>query len=261
MHKLILSPARLLTLVKWLKIVRVRDAARLALLVYNPGDIIQMRIKTWGRSIAIRPASTDLQVMQKILIDQEYKPPSQLNPVAILDAGAYIGLSALYFHFCFPNAVILALEPDPENFQLLQKNIQNIPEIIPVNAALWSSSVSQNFTANSSEPWASHVSEKSVGGDHLVPCISLSEAAEFTNGRIDFMKIDIEGGEKEAFKSVPAHLLTDLKAAVIEFHERFSPGSSDNFMHAISRLPYHTFTQGENSWFIFGEKSQPALKN
>lgn len=46
------------------------------------------------------------------------------EPTRIIDLGAHIGLASLYFAQIYPKARIVAYEPDPENFQLLAKNIR-----------------------------------------------------------------------------------------------------------------------------------------
>lgn len=56
------------------------------------------------------------------------------SPRVIVDAGANIGLTAVYFANQFPAARILALEPESSNYALLCKNTAAYPQ-----AALWSS--------------------------------------------------------------------------------------------------------------------------
>ena len=47
---------------------------------------------------------------------------AQDKPV-IVDAGAHIGMATLYYKMLFPHARILAFEPVPYNFKILEKNI------------------------------------------------------------------------------------------------------------------------------------------
>ena len=55
----------------------------------------------------------------------------------VLDAGANIGASAIYFARRYPNARIFALEPEQENYDLLLRNTHRYHNIIPIKAALW----------------------------------------------------------------------------------------------------------------------------
>tara|TARA_Y100001934_G_scaffold270838_1_gene356382 strand:+ start:168 stop:452 length:285 start_codon:yes stop_codon:yes gene_type:complete len=58
-------------------------------------------------------------------------------PSFILDAGAHIGLSSVYFANRFPNAIVLAIEPDASNYNILCKNALAYPNIKPIQGGLW----------------------------------------------------------------------------------------------------------------------------
>src|SRR5258706_4718209 len=87
--------------------------------------------------VYIRVGSTDLSVLQQVLIEQHYAFSLPLNPQVIIDAGANIGLSAVFFANQYPEALIVALEPDESNFLILQTNVAPYPLIKPIRAALW----------------------------------------------------------------------------------------------------------------------------
>ena len=54
-----------------------------------------------------------------------------------ISAGANVGYaSVLYAHFA-PDARIVSIEPHPDNFKMLQRNVQALPNVRPVHAALW----------------------------------------------------------------------------------------------------------------------------
>ncbi len=46
------------------------------------------------------------------------------NREVIIDAGANVGFAALYFLHQLPGSIIYCIEPDPENFIFLRKNLQ-----------------------------------------------------------------------------------------------------------------------------------------
>src|SRR5579883_1485462 len=79
-------------------------------------------LKATGSRCWFRHRSSDLACLQKVLFKQEYRLPFDLAPRVIVDAGANIGAASLYFATRFPEATILALEPEQSNFQLLRKN-------------------------------------------------------------------------------------------------------------------------------------------
>ncbi|CAI5505836.1 unnamed protein product [Closterium sp. Naga37s-1] len=94
-------------------------------------------------AVWVRPGSTDVALLNHAFNKRAFSflRPSLLprfRPAAILDAGANIGLASLVFAMRFPDALIVAVEPAPNNFALLQRNLKHLPQILPVNAALWS---------------------------------------------------------------------------------------------------------------------------
>src|SRR5688572_6336531 len=69
----------------------------------------------------LRLKTSDLPTLQKVWRDEEYRFDG--DPKFIVDAGANIGIASIYFATKFPNARVIAIEPEPENFTLLEKNI------------------------------------------------------------------------------------------------------------------------------------------
>lgn len=250
-----ISPARALRCLKLSKYVPYWDACKLTLFRYTADDVIRVRVRKWKRSVWLRPGTSDLQVFQKVVVDAEYAPPQTLQASGILDAGAYIGLSTLYLHHLFPNAAILAVEPDPQNFKLLEKNISGVDGIQLLNGALWSGSASCVFQADSLQPWASRVVNEPSEPGSQVRCIALNDVEGILGTPVEFIKMDIEGAEAAAFCDVSDRVAATLKAMVIEFHERFFLGSSDSAIAFACRYDHQRYEQGENTWFIF--KSKP----
>ena len=69
-------------------------------------------------------ASSDGAVFRQIFIEQEYRPLYGTSDVeSVLDLGANIGVSAIAFLTTFPNARVVAVEPDPENHRICSQNL------------------------------------------------------------------------------------------------------------------------------------------
>jgi len=103
-------------------------------------------------TLEVTPTDSDLFVLSQIFGWREYATDNatahQLHRVSadwkangispfIIDGGANVGYSALFFAELFPEATIVALEPDPKAFVRLCRNCQGHPKIKPVQAALW----------------------------------------------------------------------------------------------------------------------------
>ena len=83
-------------------------------------------------NIKIRPFSGDLFVLYEVLLHRCYYLPDALLPPdvrVILDCGANVGITALYFAWRYPNARIFCIEPDDRNFELLKRNSAGEPRI------------------------------------------------------------------------------------------------------------------------------------
>lgn len=147
------------------------------------------------------------------------------NPTPyIIDAGAHIGLSTLYFKQLFPGSEILAIEPNPGSFQLLEKNIfeNQITGVTTIQAALSEQTgQEQLFLDETNEQWHSTASfhKGSWVGSQKTTSITVSThtLSEFVTKPVDFLKLDIEGSEQkvlfEAKNSL--HLIKEMH---IEFH-------------------------------------------
>ena len=156
-----------------------------------------------------------IKTYEELFLDEIYRFQTKTEQPVIIDCGANIGLSSLYFKSIYPNAILHAFEPDAELFQLLQKNAQ-INGFTNTNlhqAAVWIEETNLSFSNKGSE--ASHI-DLSNQSAHQVKAIRLSRfLAQFEH--IDFLKIDIEGAEFQ----VVADCLEALKKVdhfFLEYH-------------------------------------------
>lgn len=79
-----------------------------------------------------------LSIAQEIFERREYFFSSLKSAPTIIDCGSHIGLAALYFKKLFPLSKITCVEPVPENFALLQSNIEvnHLHSVNLINAAI-----------------------------------------------------------------------------------------------------------------------------
>ena len=72
----------------------------------------------------------------QVFLDNEYDFRAVERPQVIVDAGANIGLASILFANRYPQAKILAIEPEHDNFNLLADNVRSYDNIVPLQAAL-----------------------------------------------------------------------------------------------------------------------------
>src|SRR5687768_3676011 len=88
--------------------------------------------------VHLRPGTSDSGVFGQIFLKHEYDLNLGFEPKVIIDGGANIGLSSVYFKNKYPNAKIIAIEPDEDNFEMLRKNTATYSDIHIKKAGLWS---------------------------------------------------------------------------------------------------------------------------
>jgi FkbM family methyltransferase len=158
-----------------------------------------------------------LHTYRELFCKEIYLFQSDSDTPIVLDCGSNIGLSVLYFKTIYPKAKVWAFEPDTANFELLTKNIQSnhLQDVIAQPAAVWITDGSIQFSGNGTE--ASRIDENnSNASNHAVPCIRLKNLL-CSFDKIDFLKMDIEGGEYKVITDCAAELYR-VQNFFLEYH-------------------------------------------
>jgi FkbM family methyltransferase len=144
----------------------------------------------------------------------------------IVDLGANEGLYVLKMKENSPNAKIIAVEPNPEAFRILKKNVEtnNLSDVMLVNSAVSSKNGKVNFEIikGSTEVGALKLYEKFENRGEIrkisVTSITLEKLFNMFNlNKIDLLKMDVEGTELEILKSAES-ILPKIKKVVVEYH-------------------------------------------
>jgi hypothetical protein len=85
--------------------------------------------------LLFRGGSSDVWNMQQVFMNRQYDVEI-LEPHKILNLGAYVGYTAVYFANRFPTASIISVEPPGSNFDTLVANTAAYPNIRCLPAAL-----------------------------------------------------------------------------------------------------------------------------
>lgn len=156
-----------------------------------------------------------LHSVREIFVDEVYRYIPSGNSPVIIDCGANIGLSVVYFKELCPAAKIVAFEPDPAVFDLLRKNVfeRGYKDVELINEAVWVDNSTLNFSA-----------EGALGGkisdDELKSELISVQGRRLRNlldGDIDFLKLDIEGAEYSVLEDCK-DLLVNVSNLFVEYH-------------------------------------------
>ena len=183
----------------------------------------------------LRTTTLDLQVAGTCLVDQSYSSIKIIAPAVIIDAGANIGASSVYFARRWPGAKIIAIELERENYDILVRNTARFENIIPVNAALWGSKGTKTIQDRLTGSWGYTVSEtsnKTISTGQQVECVTVVELIERYNlPHIDLLKMDIEGSEKNVMEN-SGGWIDKVSVITAELHDGICEGCSASFQQA-----------------------------
>ena len=151
--------------------------------------------RLWGKDFRFSDNHGFLHSLEEVFRDQVYKFSSKKKDPYIIDAGANIGLSVAYFKQLFPQARIVAFEPDQHIFELLSQNIAALAyrEVALRNTAAWIADTELTFFSEGSLAGSTEVS---LGGKASQYTVKAERLKNWLAGKeVDFLKIDIEGAE------------------------------------------------------------------
>jgi len=187
---------------------------------------------------ALRARTQDIDIFELTFLLRDCDVKLQTKPQCIIDAGAHIGCAALFFASSFPRANIVAIEPDPGNYQLLLRNTRGNKRIRTIHAAVWHRPESVVITNEQDDPCAFQI--KSAGGQcTTIQGLTVSAIMRKCGfEKIDLLKLDIEGAEREIFDASDLDWMKITHAIMIELHDRFRPGCEAAFLNAARRFGF-----------------------
>ncbi len=191
-------------------------------------------------SVLVRPGTTDIAVFNTTFRSEQYGFVLPSDPTVIVDAGAYTGLSSVYFALRYPAARIIALEPSQSNYELLCRNTENLPNVTAVQAALWINNERLVLDDPNEGAWAFRIKQPGLavdGSSATVRAMTIPDIRrEFAPDGIGLLKLDIEGSELDLFRA-PHDWLSGVGAIFAELHDRFRPGCARAFFRAVDDFP------------------------
>jgi FkbM family methyltransferase len=207
--------------------------------------------------VYVRLRTTDVSVFRQVLVIKEYDYEFSKTPRVIVDGGANIGLTSVSYANRYPDALIVAVEPEPSNFALLKKNVAPYSNVIAIQAALWKDTSHVNIL----DPGLGHYGFRTVAMSAAEPHQDTSASvravtvdklmADLKLSFIDILKIDIEGSEKELFEK-SARWIDRIGVIAVELHDHLKPGCARSVYLAAAEFE-RVWRQGETVFFARAE--------
>lgn len=207
--------------------------------------------------VHLRLRTTDVATFRQVFVTAEYDCKLRKLPQIIIDAGANIGLTSVFYANKYPDARILALEPEASNFQMLKANVAHYRNITPIRAALWKTRGDVKVI----DPGLGHygfqtISQADDNSDSTketsVPAVTIDGLIrEFSLAHVDILKCDIEGSEREVFETATSWV-NRVGVIVIELHEHLRIGCTRSVYSAVGEFGVQ-WRRGETVFFAKNE--------
>jgi len=166
--------------------------------------------------------------LREVLVEEVYDCALPFVPHTFLDLGANIGLASIWFSNRIQpdptqsnrSAFLLAVEPVPDNAAVAEMNFRDnrIPGYV-VRAAVGQHAGEAWFEARAESNLGRLATTVSPASGFRVPVVGIRDLLDhFPEGRVDLVKMDIEGGE-EVLLSHDTDWLARVKALIVEWHD------------------------------------------
>jgi len=211
------------------------------------------------------PNSSCIRILiNEIFLEEEYKFISEEKSPRILDVGAHVGLATYYFKSIYPKAKIICYEPDPHNFEILERNVQSLGfrEVETRNEAVSNIEGKCTFYTNKKDSMAGSLLKtgaQSKGRNQInVKTVKFNEIIDEPT---HFLKLDIEGSEHKVIKSSGPNGFANVENIFCEFHHKTRRSSKylAEINHILTASGYYvehspSFSQKDKPPRAFGSK-------
>lgn len=214
-------------------------------------------LKHYPHNIRLRRSSSDIGTFHQVFLNLEYQYNIPSEPGFIIDCGANIGLASVYFKNRYPKSLVVAVEPEPSNYDMLLKNTQSYSQVECIRAGVWNrNAILKVEDEHSFGHWGFVCKEVSYESENTVRAIAIDEImAKYGQTEIGLLKIDIEGAELELFAANYEAWLPKTKVIMIELHDWVRRGCSRSFFSALLHYDFSVFHNGENIICIRNEQA------
>ena len=169
--------------------------------------------------------SISVLLKEKFVEGQYYFDNEKQEPV-VIDCGANIGISALYFKSLYPHAIVHCFEPYSKAVEYLKRNIEEngLQDVHVHREAVAASDgeIKLNIPADANMLNPSVLVSANSTVSEIVRSIKLSSFINSIDEEIDLIKLDVEGAEYEIVEDLnnSGVLATGkVRMLIIEYHD------------------------------------------
>lgn len=213
--------------------------------VRSRNAVCPIKLRYLKEPVYVRARTSDCILVRTVLtkLGGEYPVFKDYHPRVIIDAGANVGYATVFFKTYYPDATVVAIEPDEDNCRMFLLNTKQYADVHLLRGGLWPDS---GKTVRISNPDSASWAFQCEPAENGVPTYAIADICrQFGFSHIDIMKIDIEGNERELFQRNTDWLaITDN--IFMELHDHVSPGASRQVLRTIADQDFSLRIGGEN---------------
>lgn len=182
----------------------------------------------------------------------------------VVDGGANIGLSVLFFKAIYPNAHVIAFEPNEDCHEVARRNIErnNLSDVTLIKAALGPECGSAKLYFSDTDSMAASLSPRKITREMEMAAIDvpMEGLSTYLDAPVDFLKLDIEGNEAEVLEAA-REKLGNVRNLFCEYHFSETQPEKNKLRDIVDVLDdaAFDFQIGKSLWF--GEHSEVAPMN
>jgi FkbM family methyltransferase len=210
--------------------LRLRSLAR-----YQPATTTLM-----GEPFRFLDAPTFLWMHQEIVEEGIYEFRTENPQPFIIVGGANIGVSVAYFKSKYPDAHVVAFEPDPAAFAAMKANVESrgYRDVKLVRGALAATDGRASFASEGS--YAGRIAHEGDIANEMVETVRLRP---YIDRHVDLLKLNIEGAETEVLLDC-ADLLHHIERIALEYHSfAKEPQTLHTLFSVLAKAGYRVYAR------------------
>lgn len=210
---------------------------------------VAAKLPGYSRPLYFRNNPYDFATFCEVSLAEAYQ--NELHTANfIIDGGGNIGLTVAFFARQYPNATIVTIEPNSGNFDMLKKNTADLALVHPMQGGVWNKTAHLRIVDESAGNNSFTVTEVDTPTNDSIKAYAIADIMALHGvTKVDIVKLDIEGSEKQVFANGYESWLPHTRLLIIELHDRMVPGCSKAFFSAISQYDFRFELRGENLFF------------
>jgi len=186
------------------------------------GRIVEVGLRALPAPLHLRLGSTDWFVAEEVFLRDVYAGVRRVAPAdtrTVLDLGANVGLTLALWHAWWPQARMVAVEPDEDNLRLLALNVSSFAERVQTVRACAVGSEREVWLDRRAGEDAYRLADADQAEGPRLPGRTVTELMQTQRiDELDLLKCDIEGAEREVFSACEAWI-GRVRAMVVEVHD------------------------------------------